>query len=161
MTTAIPSLLVENIKNYLSEYKTIGDCVEIKSGKIINLSFDISAIVDKNYNEVDVVSQIIKTVEEYMAINKHLMGEEIYVGDLLKEVAKVDGVINVISIDVINKFGDNYGDMINQETIPSENADNQNIVDLEASDWILYNDGDSMMEIKNPNVDINVKIKKR
>ena len=161
LTTAIPSLLVENIKNYLSEYKTIGDCVEIKSGKIINLSFDISAIVDKNYNEVDVVSQIIKTVEEYMAINKHLMGEEIYVGDLLKEVAKVDGVINVISIDVINKFGDDYGDMINQETIPSENADNQNIVDLEASDWILYNDGDSMMEIKNPNVDINVKIKKR
>ena len=40
-------------------------------------------------------------------------------------------------------------------------SDNQNIVDLEASDWILYNDGDSMMEIKNPNVDINVKIKKR
>ena len=51
--------------------------------------------------------------------------------------------------------------ILNQETIPSENADNQNIVDLEASDWILYNDGDSMMEIKNPNVDINVKIKKR
>ena len=161
LITTIPSLLIDNIKNYLNEYRTIGDCIEIKSGKIINLGFDVEAIVDKNYNENDVVRDIIKTIEDYMNINKHLMGEEIYVGDLLKEIAKVDGVINVISIEVINKYGDNYGDIINQETTPSGDAANESVIDLEASDWVLYNDGDSMMEIKNPNEEIRVKIKKR
>ena len=38
---------------------------------------------------------------------------------------------------------------------------NESIVDLEASDYILFNDGDTMMEIKNPNDDIRVRIKER
>jgi hypothetical protein len=34
------------------------------------------------------------------------------------------------------------------------------VVDLIASDWILYNDGDTMMEIKNPATEITISVKK-
>ena len=35
------------------------------------------------------------------------------------------------------------------------------LVDLDVTDGILYNDGDSMMEIKNPAQDIRVRLKER
>lgn len=162
LSTNIPTLLAENIKDYLSEYKMLGDYIEIKPGKIINIGFDVAAIIDKNYNRNDVISAIINKIESYMDINKHLMGEEIYVGDLEKEISKIDGVINLISLTVKNKFGGNYSeDKISQETLSENESSNESIIDLEASDWILFNDGDTMMEIKNPNNDIRVTIKER
>ena len=159
----LPSLLVENIKNYLKEYRMINDYIEIKAGNIINLSFDVDVVIDKNYNKNDVISAIISKIEDYMNINHHIMGEEIYVGDLQKEIGKIDGVINLISLNIINEHGKkddkNYSDdLITQETYKEGVED---IVDLEASDWILYNDGNSMMEIKYPDTDIRIRIKER
>ena len=160
LSSDIPVMLADNIKNYLSEYKMLGDYIEIKPGRIINVGFDVAAIIDKNYNKNDVVASIINKIESYMDINKHLMGEEIYIGDLEKEISKVDGVINLISLSVINKYGEGYSERrISQEVIT--NDDSSDIVDLEASDWVLFNDGDTMLEIKNPNEDIRVRIKER
>lgn len=161
LTTNLPSMLVENIKDYLSEYKMIGDFIEIKPGEIINLGFDIEAIIDKNYNGKDVIASIISKVEEYMDINRHMMGEEIYIGDLQKEVGKIDGVLNLISIKVSNMYSDYNDNEYSSSRIKQPLIPNSNYIDLEASDWVLYNDGDSMMEIKNPDRDITVKIKMR
>jgi hypothetical protein len=162
LSDSLPSLLVENIKNYIKEYRMINDYIEIKSGRIINLGFDVDAVIDKTYNKNDVISSIISTIKNYMDINKHIMGEEIYVGDLEKEIGKIDGVINLISLKVINKHGESgySSSEISQETF-LDNKTNESIVDLEASDYILFNDGDTMMEIKNPDVDIRVRIKER
>lgn len=161
LSDVLPKLLVENIKNYIKEYRMINDYIEIKSGRIINIGFDVDAVIDKNYNKKDVISSIISTIENYMDINKHMMGEEIYIGDLEKEISKVDGVINLISLKVKNKIGGNYysSSRISQETY--ENDTKETIVDLEASDWILFNDGDTMLEIKKPEEDITVRIKER
>ena len=161
LDTALPTTLINNIKDYLSAYRMVNDYVEIKSGRIINLSFDVDAIIDKNYNKIDVVRALIDTIINYMDINGHVMGEEIYIGDLQKELGKVDGVINIINIQVINECGQQYGDVISQETLPYDNSNDKFIVDLEATDGILYNDSDTMMEIKNAEQDIRIRIKER
>ena len=160
LDASIPSAMAKNIEDYLSAYRMINDYVEIKAGRIINLSFDIDVISDKNYNKVDVLRAIINTVTNYMDINRHIMGEEIYVGDLQKEIGKVDGVINVISVRVINERGEGYSRTpVSQETI--EQDSDSDIIDLEATDGILYNEGDTMMEILNPSTDIRVRLKER
>lgn len=160
LSRLLPTILVENIKDYISEYKMLGDYIEIKSGKIVNIAVDVDAIMDKNYDEKEIASSIIKTVEEYFNINRHLMGGEIYVGDLQKEIGKIDGVINLISLKIYNVYGENYSNnQISQEVISGE--DSRDLVDLEASDWVLYNDGDTMMEVKFPNDDIKIRLKKR
>lgn len=161
LDAALPTTLINNIKDYLSAYRMVNDYVEIKSGRIINLSFDVDAIIDKNYNKIDVVRALIDTIVNYMDINGHVMGEEIYIGDLQKELGKVDGVINIINIQVINECGQQYGDVISQETLPYDNSNDKFIVDLEATDGILYNDSDTMMEIKNAEQDIRIRIKER
>ena len=160
LDTALPVMLIKNIEDYLSAYRMINDYVEIKSGRIINVSFEVDAIIDKNYNKVDVVRALIDTIINYMDINTHIMGEEIYIGDLQKELGKVDGVINIISINVINECGADYSNTtVSQETILY--GDNRYIIDLEATDGILYNDNDTMMEIKKPETDIKIRIKER
>lgn len=147
LSTEVPTMLIDNIKNYLSEYKMLGDYIEIKPGNVVNLKFDISVFIDKNYNQQDVSKAVVDKVEEYMNINSHIMGEEIYIGDILKEIGKIDGIINVTSIKV------NGGKDITQE------VDDDGNIDLEASDWVLYNDGNTMMEIKNPETDITINYK--
>jgi hypothetical protein len=160
LDSSLPLTLIKNIEDYLTGYRMINDYVEIKSGRIINLGFDVDAIIDKNYNKIDVIRAIINTITDYMDINKRIMGEEIYIGDLEKEISKIDGLINLISLKVINKKGGEYSPTeVSQETINGENG--EVIVDLDATDGILYNDGDTMMEILKPESDITIKIKER
>lgn len=164
LDTALPATLAKNIEDYLSAYRMINDYVEIKSGRIINLSFEIDVIVDKNYNKVDVIREVINTVIRYMDVNTHIMGEELYMGDLQKEIGKVDGVINLISMNVINEFGTEYSHTtVSQETTEydGEGADYKSVIDLEATDGVLYNEGDTMMEILYPEKDIRVRVKER
>lgn len=164
LDSSLPVTLIKNIEDYLSAYRMINDYIEIKSGRIINLSFEADIIVDKNYNKADVLRSAINTIKNYMDVNKHLMGEEIYVGDLQKEIGKLDGVINLISLKVFNETGTEYSkSTVSQEVIPvegEEGADRYE-VDLEATDGILYNEGDTMMEIKKPEKDIKIRIKER
>lgn len=162
LSNELPVTLINNIEDYLSGYRMINDFIEIKSGKIINISFDIDIIVDKNYNKSDVVSAVINKVKDYMDINKHLMGEEIYVGDLEKEIGNIDGVVNLINLTVNNNTGGVYSDTIVSQPIGErDNVKGYAPIDLEASDWVLYNDGDTMMEIKYPNDDIRIRVKER
>jgi hypothetical protein len=70
-------------------------------------------------------------------------------------------------LKVINKVGgDNYSNTEISQEILTYTEDKgidfkEKEIDLEASDWILYNDGDTMMEIKYPEKDIKIKIKER
>lgn len=162
---ALPSLLAENIQNYLSEYRMINDFVEIKPGRIINLSVEVDVHVDKNYNMSDVVSLIISKVQEYFDINKRSMGDDIYVGDLKKEISKTDGVANLIDLRVYNETCAGYSPtQTNQELFESsdcnrpqeEKIPGRYRIDLDASDGIIYSDGDTMLEIKYPERDIRV-----
>lgn len=165
LDSALPSLLVENIQNYLAEFRMINDFVEIKPGKIINLSVEVDVHVDKNYNMSDVVSLIISKVQDYFDINKRNMGDDLYVGDLKKEISKLDGVANLIDLRVYNETCDGYSStQTNQELYVSgdctraqeEQVPGRYRIDLEASDGIIYSDGDTMLEVKYPERDIRV-----
>jgi hypothetical protein len=170
LSDAIPSKVIENILNYLSQYRAINDYVEIKAGRIINLSFEVDIMLDKNYVREDVASEVIKTIKEYMDINKHRLGKDIYVGDILKEIGSVDGVINTMDIRIYNEVGSSYSNtQISQPLVNiTEESDykfdepeDRYQIDLVASDNILSNDADEMFEVKYPEKDIRVRIIER
>ena len=171
LSDVLPSEMITNIQNYLSRYRTINDYVEIKSGRIVNLSFEVDLYFNKNYNASDVLTSVIKTITDYMDVNGHELGEDIYISDLEKEIGKVDGVINLIDLRVYNEYGVGYSNtQISQQTI-DVSYDNEGIesetdsvrseIDLDASDYILNSESDEMFEIKNPDNDIRVRLKAR
>lgn len=174
---AIPNILAENIENYLSHYKTIGDFVEIRSGKIYNVGFLIDAFIDKSYNAADVISSIINVVKSYLDVNKHIMGEDIFIGDVYKEISVLDGVIGLIDLRAYKITGGGYSNdecplpSIEDTTYSECNAvvepgfliegATTKRIDLDAIDSVLLGDGNAMYEIKNPNIDIKVRIKQK
>ena len=174
LTDVLPSVLQENIQNYLSEYRMINDYIEIKSGRIINLQFEIDMYVDKNYNTSDVVTNVIETVKKYMDIHKLQMGDDIFVGDIEKEISKIDGVLNLIELRVYNIFDKGYSKTKTMQQImtPEECYDNyegasimneegRNRINLKQSDKMLYTENDTMFEIKYPEKDIICQVKTR
>ena len=165
LDATLPTALISNVRDYIAGYRMVNDYVEIKSGKIINIGFDVDLFIDKNYNKSDVIADVITKINDYMDINKHNMGDDVFVGDIQKEISKVDGVLNVIRLDIYNYFGVNYsGSRTTQETdgdVESVDGGSRIKLDLESSDYIVYSEGDSMLEIKYPESDIRIKCKTR
>lgn len=175
---AIPNTLAENLENYLEHYKSIGDYVEIKSGKIYNIGVLVEAFIDKAYNAADVVANIISTVQKYMDVNKHDMGEDIFVGDLNKEVSLIDGVISLIDLKLYKINSGDYStdicplpstsdssimsgcgvDVEEGFTIHGANVER---IDLMTLDSVLIGDHNALYEIKNPQTDIQVRFKQK
>lgn len=160
LTNDIPEKLSTNISNYLSMYRTINDYVEMKSGRIINISVEADVYIDKNYNKGDVGKAVINAITSYMDINKHQLGEDIFVGDMEKEISKIDGVVNLIDLRVFNEYGSKYSSTRTTQEILEE-YESQSEIDLEASDYILNSEPDEMFEIKYPESDIRLRIKTR
>lgn len=167
----LPDVLAKNVQNYLAQYRMINDYVEIKSGRIINLSIEADLHIDKTYEKTDVIRNVINKIADYFDINNHLMGENIYTGDIEKEISKIDGVINLIDFRVYNETGSDYSStQTSQEIVSSDEcsscdseiqiADRYKL-DLKASDGIIYSDGDTMLEIKYPETDIRIRAKVR
>jgi len=176
LMTMLSEVVGDNIREYLKEYKMVNDFVEIHSGKVINLAFDCYIYVDKAYDSSEVINRVIALIQDYMDIRKHIMGEDIFLGDLEKEISKEDGVVNLIALRCYNKVGEANGysnDEINQtmvdysscasasryDSLGGEMDDNE--IDLNASDKVLYSAIDTMFEIKYPNRDIKIFIKQR
>ena len=175
LDNALPEPLIDNVENYMSRYKTLSDYIEIKSGKIYNLGFEIDVFIDKNYNTANVIKNIIDGVKSYMDVNKHFMGEDIFLGDLEKEINLTDGVISLIDMRVSNIYG---GTVYNDQcTLPIKNdynsscnvVTNQTLleldggaksyeIDLDAIDHVLSGEYNAMYEILNMN-DIVVRAK--
>ena len=173
LSSLLPEQLKKNLINYLSMYRSINDFVEIKSGRIINISFEVDLFVEKEYNTSEVLKRVKECILEYMDINKRRIGEEIFVGDIQKEIAKIDGVLNVIDIRIFNETGSGYSNVkTSQETTLYTNTYNGEMqlsdesttrqqIDLTASDYLLRSDGDSIFELKYPANDIKFRVKTR
>lgn len=171
LTNFLAEVVAENMKEYLSQYRMINDFVEIKSGKIINLSFRLTVYIDKAYDKSEVTKRIIDMIYDYMDIRRHMMGEDIFIGDLQKEISKLDGVINLVRLRIFNKIGNGYSDDrstqqlvdysdCNYEEYEEEEID-ENEIDLLKSDYMLFSEANSMFEIKNKMSDIKVIVKTR
>jgi hypothetical protein len=174
---AVPNTLAENLEKYLSHYKSLGDYIEIRSGKIYNIGFMVDAFIDKSYNAADVISSIINVVKSYLDVNKHAMGEDIFIGDIYKEISVLDGVIGLIDLRAYKIMDGgystdkcplpsiedtHYGECIggSEPGFEVEGASVERI-DLDAVDSVLLGDCNAMYEIKNPNLDIRVRVKQK
>ena len=176
LTSFLPQTLVENAIEYLSNYKQINDYIEIKSGKIYNIGVRAEVFVDKNYNQANVVNSVINEISSYFDVQSHEMGDDIFVGDLEKEIMMLDGVIGIIRLKIFKIYSGGYS----TDVCPLPEASDDNVcgsapsegfkvnegaiskeIDLDATDYVMYGDYNSMYEIKYPSSDIQVKIKIR
>ncbi len=174
LDSKVPSVLAENVKEYMKQYKHLGDYIEMRSGRIYNIGVSVDVFIDKNYNVADVVPNVIDAVYDYFDVNKHDVGDEIFVGDLMKMVNMVDGVMGVIELRIYSLRNGYYSSdecpLPTKSDMPSSCISSDRVefktshgdgveIDLQAIDNTLTNDFDSMFEIKDKSSDIQIRVK--
>ena len=101
------SVLKDNLKMWLDKGRMISDVVEITDAKIINmgLSFTVVGDLDKDSN---VILQSCIMALSQLYSTKPEIGEAYYITDVYKTLKDVDGVIDVVDVNVSTKGGTGY-----------------------------------------------------
>lgn len=155
LTNSSNSLLKSNISEYISGYRMINDYVEIKDGKIFNLAFEIDVYIE-NISDGQIANSIITIVREFLDVSNLEMNNDVFLGRLEKKILDGSGVINVIDIKVYNKVGGQYSN----NTI-SQEISNTSTGEIRTVNNTIYSTTDSMFEIKYPEKDIKVLLRKK
>jgi len=92
----------ENLKIYLSRFRTITDAVNIKNAYVINFGINYKILTQPNYNQDEVLLKASNRIEEYFDIDRWQINQPIMLGDLSYEIAQVEGVASVTNITINN-----------------------------------------------------------
>jgi len=149
------SILKENISEYLTEYRMVNDYIEVRDGRIINLGIEVELFVN-NISENQIINSVVELITEFFNIDNMEMGENIFLGSLEKKIFDANGVINVISLKFFNKVGGLYSSNVITQGFIDESTK-----EIKKVNNILYSTNDSMFEIKFPEKDIRVKLRKK
>jgi hypothetical protein len=101
--------LKDNLRTYLSQYRMIGDNIEIRDAFIINIGIDFEIIVLPEYNNNEVILACITALKDYFKLDKWQINQPIMLKDLYIMLDKIKGVQSVKSISIANKAGTTSG----------------------------------------------------
>lgn len=99
-----------NIKNWLNQYKSLNDQIEILNPKIINFKTEFTVMVDKKFSQEAVLRQCIDQVKSLYS-DKFYIGEPLYITRIYDVLNRVDGVVDVRKVKVNNKTGGAYSNI--------------------------------------------------
>ena len=102
-------VLKNNLRTYLSQYRMIGDNIEIRDAFIINVGVNFEIIVTPNSNNNEVILNCISSIQDYFNRDKWQINQPIMVRDLYILLDKVKGVQTVKSVSIENKAGTSLG----------------------------------------------------
>ena len=146
--TIASNTLKNNLKNYINEYRMIGDTISIKNAFIINFGIDFEIITYPNQNNNQVLQRCITALQNYFKTDKWQIQQPIITPDLFVLLDAIDGVQTVKQINFTNKVGTSQG---YSEWAYDMNAANQNGTIFPSLD-------PSIFEIKYPNTDIKGRV---
>ena len=97
----------QNMKNWLNQYKSLNDQIEIYDPKIVNFSVEFVAMIDKRFSQEAVLQECIEEVKSLFA-DKLYIGEPLYITRVYERLNRIDGVIDMRKVTFVNKTGGNY-----------------------------------------------------
>ena len=142
------STLKNNLRTYLSQYRMIGDNIEIRDAFIINIGVDFEIIVLPEYNNNEVLLACITALQNYFALDKWQINQPILLRDLYILLDRIKGVQTVKNISLTNKAGTTSG--------YSQYA--YDIVGATQNQVIYPSQDPSIFEIRYPTTDIKGKV---
>jgi len=154
LTQIVSNTLKNNLANYLSNYRMINDYVSIETAEVIDLTVDVSVVLDATQNQGAVVSDIINTVTTYFNPLTRQLGENAYISEIRRLIQSLNGVITITSLDFFNKVGGQYS---SAET--SQPYLDNNTKQIQPIDDTLFAEPKQIYQIRYPQKDITVRVK--
>ena len=142
------NVLKTNVKNYLNQYRMIGDSITLRDAFIINICVRFEITTLPNYNNSEVLKKCISSLQTYFDINKWQINQPILLGPIFVLLDEIQGVQTVKEVVIENKVGTDNGYSEYAYDISSATQDN-----------VIYPSLDPMIfEVKYPNTDILGKV---
>ena len=94
----------ENLKIYLSRFRTITDAVNIKNGYVINIGINYKIVTKANFNQQEVLLNVSDKISQFFDIDRWQINQPIMLSDLAYDISLVDGVASVTNVDIVNKY---------------------------------------------------------
>jgi hypothetical protein len=101
--------LKDNLRTYISQYRMIGDNIEIRDAYIINIGVNFEIIVLPEYNNNEVLLACVSAIQRYFNIDNWQLNQPIMLKDLYILLDKISGVQTVKDISIVNKAGTTQG----------------------------------------------------
>lgn len=142
------STLKQNLKSYLSNYRMIGDNINIKDAFIINIGCDFDIITDPEVNNAEVLRNCIINVQVFFLTNKWQINQPIILRQIEQIIDNTTGVQTVKNLKITNKVGAsrNYSQYAYD-------------IDGATQNKVIYPSIDPMIfEVKFPNEDIKGRV---
>ena len=146
--TAVNEAIKQNLKTYMGQYRMLTDAVNIKDGYIINIGVNFEIIVLSGYIKREVLLSCVGKVKDIFNLAGWQFNQPITLSDIYTELAIIEGVQSVISVDIENKWDADLGY-------------SGNVYDIEEAtkNDIIYPSMDpSVFEVKYPDSDIKGRV---
>ena len=101
------SKIKSNVKNWIMQYKSLNDVIDLYDAKIVNFGIDFKVTVDHRFSRFDIIGRCVTKLREHYS-NQLYIGEPIYITRLYSILSKVEGVADVKKVSVYQKFGGIY-----------------------------------------------------
>jgi hypothetical protein len=154
LTEIVSNTLMNNVSNYLSNFRMMNDYISIFTANVIDLKVNIDVVLDNSQNQGSVISNIISNVSNYFSPLNRQMGQNIYVSDLRQIIQNQNGVISVTDLQFFNQVGGQYS-----SSQTSQRYSDSTTKQIELVDDTLFTEPSQIYQIRYPNKDINVRVK--
>ncbi len=144
---AANSAIKQNLKQWLNKSRMISDTIDILDAKIVNLGIEFTAISTMEASKFDVLNDAILQLSSYYD-RKYEIGEPFYITDIFNQLNKMENIIDVTSVKIVQKEGANYSNEL-IDVDKSFSADGRYV---DAPKNVIF-------EIKYPDIDIKGTIK--
>ena len=109
--TQTSQAIKDNLKVWISQYKTISDSVDILDGRIINFGVRFSFITNPNFNLLDARSAAEDRMRFHFSRRKYNFGESISTSEVTKLINDLEQVDDVLKMTFYSITGGIYSDI--------------------------------------------------
>jgi hypothetical protein len=141
--TSTNSIIKQNLKTWISQYKMIGDTIDILDAKIVNLQIKFSVVGFANVNKYDIINACVRTLSSFYTNNYYDIGEPFKITDIYKILNSVNTVVDTKNVEVTPAVGPSYSSY----SLPFDQM-------ISDDGRYLIPPEDIVFEIKLPSVDI-------
>ena len=154
LTNVVSNTLKTNLSNYLSNYRMMNDYIFISSANVIDVSFDISLVLDATQNQGTVITNVVNLISNYMSPANQNMGSNVFISEIRRIIQQENGVITIADLKVFNKVGGLYSSSQTSQRYSSESTK-----EIQLIDDTLFAEPNQIYQVRYPNTDIQIRVK--
>jgi hypothetical protein len=154
LTSIVSNTLLNNLAEYLSNYRMLNDYISVETAQVIDLSLEVSVVLDASQNQGAVISSIINKVSDYFNPAIRQLGQNVNISEINRIIQSENGVLSLTDLKVFNKVGGQYSS--SETSMAYSDPATKQIGPVDNTIFALPN---QIYQVRFPNKDITVKVK--